>query len=36
MFSDGVATEKMKGESLHEAVMLSNKPVAGALGGLPA
>jgi len=34
-FSDSIATEMIKGKSLDEAVKLSNKAVADALGGLP-
>ena len=34
-FSDSIATEMIKGKSLDEAVRLSNKAVADALGGLP-
>ena len=35
-FSGSVATAMIKGKSLDEAVQLSNKAVADALGGLPA
>ncbi|MGB9301955.1 MAG: iron-sulfur cluster assembly scaffold protein [Anaerolineae bacterium] len=33
-FSDSIATERIKGKSLDEAVMLSNKALTEALGGL--